>query len=126
MASTSTITEDGQRTRSASDATIDIGNDGTVTGGSYHVSGDSNGCHYTMNGDTASGNVTQSATGIVTFNGTQTEAGDNCQETTFATGRLFQIGILEDEIYMCRSNMATVSTCQDVYPRLVAKFVKQT
>jgi len=109
-----------------SDATIDIGDDGTITGGSYHVSGDSQGCHYTMNGDTATGNVTQSATGAIIFNGTQTEAGDKRQTTTFATGRPFQFGIAGDELYMCRSNMATVSTCEAAYPRLVAKFVKQS
>ena len=64
--------------------------------------------------------------GAIIFNGTQTEAGDKCQTTTFATGRPFQFGIVGDELFMCRSNMATVSTCEAVYPRLVAKFVKQS
>ena len=110
-----------------SSATIDIGGDGKITGGSYHVSGDSGGCHYTFDGDTATGAIAPGGNGDVIFKGSQTEGGSNCRSYTFDSGRVFQFGVISDDLTLCRSNIdPSLNKCNAVYPRIAAMFKKQS
>jgi hypothetical protein len=103
-------------------ATIDIDSNGTITGGSYHASADVGGCHRTADGDGAKGNVAAGATGSIVFTASHTNGGSTCRTETFSFDMAYQLGIVGDDLFLCRSPMATSSTCAAPYPRLVGQF----
>ena len=103
-------------------ATIDINDSGAITGGTYHASYEGGGCHRTGDGEGATGSVTSGGTGSVIFTASHTNDGTTCRSESFAFNMMYQFGIVGDDLYMCRSNMATLTTCQAAYPRLVAQF----
>ncbi|MEY2454370.1 MAG: hypothetical protein QOD92_3944 [Acidimicrobiaceae bacterium] len=105
----------------AGSATIDIADSGAITGGSYHASYDGGDCHRTGDGEGATGSVTSGGTGSVTFTVSHTNDGRACRSETFGFNMVYQFGIVGDDLYMCRSNMATLTTCEAAYPRLVAR-----
>jgi hypothetical protein len=66
--------------------------------------------------------VTSGGTGSVIFTVSHTNDGGACRSESFGFNMMYQFGIVGDDLYMCRSNMATLTTCEAAYPRLVARF----
>ncbi|MEY2403928.1 MAG: hypothetical protein QOD38_1479 [Acidimicrobiaceae bacterium] len=106
----------------SSGATIDIDSNGTITGGSYHAFAENMGCRFTADGSTAKGNATAAGTGSVIFDTAQTEGGEKCADFSYPGGHAFEFGISGDDLYLCRSHMATLTTCSAEYPRLAGRF----
>jgi hypothetical protein len=105
-------------------AAIDIDGNGSVTAGSIHTSIDQSGCHYTADGDSATGTVGSNGIGSIVFNPVHTEGGDSCQSRSETYSMRYELGIQGDDLFLCSATMASPSTCADGHAP--ATFTKQS
>jgi len=100
-----------------SSASIDVDDQGKISGGTYHTSADGNGCHYTGDSASATGNVTSAGTGTVSFEITWAYRGEApCGSASYTAPRPYFLGIAGDDLFLCNQGMASTSTCTEGTP----------
>lgn len=112
-----------------SSAEIVIEPDGSISGGHYRTSfvGAGQDCtnEFTADYGTASGQV-QTAEGMGTVKWAGTKSSSGCPTPDgYPSDQTLQFWITGDTMVLCRSNMASPTTCADPAPRVVATFERR-